>query len=72
MRIRGRYAPVVGRICMDMCMVDVTDLMDARVGDEVILFGKDPTADEIAEKIGTISYEVLCTLGKRVPRIYTR
>ena len=55
-----------------MCMVDVTDLVDARVGDEVVLFGKDPTADEIAEKIGTISYEVLCTLGKRVPRIYTR
>ena len=71
-RIRGQYAPVVGRICMDMCMVDVTDLVDVRVGDEVVLFGKDPTADEIAEKIGTISYEVLCTLGKRVPRIYTR
>ena len=71
-RIRGGYAPVVGRICMDMCMVDVTDLVDVRVGDEVVLFGKDPTADEIAEKIGTISYEVLCTLGKRVPRIYTR
>ena len=71
-RIRGQYAPVVGRICMDMCMVDVTDLVDVCVGDEVVLFGKDPTADEIAEKIGTISYEVLCTLGKRVPRIYTR
>ena len=71
-RIRGQYAPVVGRICMDMCLVDVTGLVDVSVGDEVVLFGKDPTADEIAEKIGTISYEVLCTLGKRVPRIYTR
>ena len=57
---------------MDMCMVDVTGLMDVCVGDEVILFGDAPTADEIAESIGTISYEVLCTVGKRVPRIYTR
>ncbi len=69
-RIRGQWAPVVGKICMDMCMVDVTDVKDVTLGEEVILFGENPTAAEIAKSIGTISYEVLCSVGKRVPRIY--
>ena len=69
-RIRGQYVPVVGKICMDMCMIDVTDMEDVRIGEEVILFGEAPTADEVAKRIGTISYEVLCAVGKRVPRIY--
>ena len=72
--IRGRRAPVVGRVCMDLIMVDVTDIPGASKGDEVILIGRQGreriTADEIARKIGSIPYEVLCLIGKRVPRVY--
>jgi len=72
--IRGRRAPVVGTVCMDFTMVDVTDIPNVSKGDEVILMGRQGreqiTADEIAEKIDSISYEVLCLVGRRVPRIY--
>jgi alanine racemase len=72
--IHGRRAPVVGKVCMDFIMVDVTDIPHVSVGDEVILIGKQGreqiTAEEIAEKINSIPYEVLCLIGKRVPRIY--
>ena len=72
--IRGRRAPVVGRVCMDFMMVDVTDIPKVSFGDEVVLMGRQGrqriTADEIAEKINSISYEVLCSIGKRVPRVY--
>jgi len=72
--IRGRRAPVVGKVCMDYIMVDVTDIPNVNTRDEVILMGRQGkeqiTADEIAEKINSISYEVLCLIGKRVPRIY--
>jgi alanine racemase len=72
--IRGKRVPVVGKVCMDFIMVDVTDLPKVSIGDEVILMGSQGreqiTAEEIAEKIGSISYEVLCSIGKRVPRIY--
>jgi alanine racemase len=72
--IHGKRAPVVGRVCMDFIMVDVTDIPRASVGDEVILIGQQGgeqiTPEEIAEKIDSISYEVLCSIGKRVPRIY--
>ena len=72
-RIRGDAAPIRGRICMDQCMVDVSDIPAARIGDEAILFGEGaPSADEIAARAGTIGYEVLCLIGKRVPRVYTR
>jgi alanine racemase len=72
--IHGKRAPVVGKVCMDFIMVDVTDIPRVSVGDEVILIGQQGgekiTPEEIAEKIGSISYEVLCSIGKRVPRIY--
>ncbi len=72
--INGKFAPVVGRICMDQCMVDITDIDGAKVGDEVILMGEENNlkfnADDIADLIGTINYEVVCMIGKRVPRIY--
>ena len=72
--IRGRRAPVVGRVSMDLVTVDVTDLPEATVGDEVVLLGRqgddEITAEEIAAKIGTISYEVLCGVSARVPRVY--
>ncbi len=74
--LRAKRVPVVGRICMDMTMVDVTDVEGVSLGDEVVLMGKqggdEITVEEIAEKIGTISYEVLCIVGKRVPRVYMR
>lgn len=75
--INGLYAPIVGRICMDQCMVDVTDIPNVKVGDEVIFIGGDKygntiTADDISDAIGTISYEVLCNISKRVPRIYIK
>jgi len=72
--IRGKRAPVVGKVCMDFIMVDVTDIPRVSVGDEVVLIGKQGreqiTCEEIAEKINSISYDVLCSIGKRVPRIY--
>jgi alanine racemase len=72
--IRGKRAPVVGKVCMDFIMVDVTEISNVSLGDEVILMGKQGkeqiAAEEIAEKINSISYEVLCLIGKRVPRIY--
>jgi len=72
--VRGRRVPVAGRVCMDMCMIDVTDVPDVRVGDAVVLIGSQGneriTADDIAAKTGTIAYEVLCGISSRVPRIY--
>jgi len=73
--VRGKRMPVIGTICMDMCMVDVTTLREkVRIGDEVVLIGKQGkekiTAEEIADKIGTINYEVVCNISKRVPRVY--
>jgi alanine racemase len=72
--IHGKRAPVVGKVCMDFIMVDVTDIPRVSAGDEVVLMGRQGTEqitpEEIAEKINSISYEVLCLIGKRVPRIY--
>jgi len=71
--IKGKRVPVVGRICMDQCMLDVTEVEDVKVGDEVVLLGYEegyPDADEIGGKLNTISYEVLCMVGRRVPRVY--
>ncbi len=72
--VHGQFAPVVGNICMDQCMVDVTDIPDVRKYDEVVLMGSQGDnrilADEIAEKTGTINYEIVCRIGKRVPRVY--
>ena len=75
MIIKGAYVPVIGTICMDMCMVDVTGL-DVKAGDAVTVIGKEGdkavTVDEIAAKSGTINYEITCDISKRVPRVYVR
>ena len=63
-------APQVGRICMDMCMVDVTDLPDVKVGDEVEVFGETMLCETNAKLCDTIGYELLCAVSKRVPRLY--
>lgn len=72
--IRGRRARVAGTVCMDWTLLDVTDIPGVKFGDEVTLLGRDNgnqvTAEEWAEKVGTISYEVFCQISKRVPRIY--
>jgi alanine racemase len=72
--VRGIRVPVVGRVCMDMCMIDVTDVPGVREGDDAVLIGSQGneriTADDIAAMTGTIAYEVLCGISSRVPRIY--
>ncbi|HNZ64878.1 MAG TPA: alanine racemase [Smithella sp.] len=72
--IRGWRAPIVGRISMDMCTIDVTHIPGCSVGDEVVLLGRQAkesiSANEIADKAQTISYDVLCALGKRAPRVF--
>jgi len=68
--IRGRLAPVVGRICMDLCMVDVTEISDVQVGDEVTVIGGGMPCEQMADHLDTIPYEVLCGINKRIPRIY--
>ncbi|QUI22888.1 alanine racemase [Vallitalea pronyensis] len=74
--IGGEYAPIVGRVCMDQFMVDVTHIEGVKDLDEVVLIGKQGknhiTADDIARIKGTINYEVVCQLGKRIPRVYMR
>lgn len=72
--VNGKYAPIVGSICMDQCMIDLTDVPGVKEYDEVVLMGKqgdkEITVDEIAEKTGTINYEVTCRFGQRLPKVY--
>jgi alanine racemase len=72
--VRGRRAPVVGTVCMDLTLADVTGVPDVAVGDEVLLLGAQRderiTAEELAAHAGTISYELFCGIGPRVPRVY--
>ncbi len=74
--VKGKAAPVVGRICMDQFMIDISRIDGVEMGDEVILLGEDNglsiDADKLAELGGTISYEILCAVGKRVPRVYIK
>jgi alanine racemase len=74
--IRGRRVPVAGRISMDMCTLDVSQLPECAIGDEAVLMGSQGdqaiTADEIAARSHSISYEILCALGKRAPRVFLR
>lgn len=68
--LHGKRAPQVGRICMDMCMVDVTDIPEVQPGDVATIFGRDLSVAEQAEKAGTIPYELLCAMSQRVQRVY--
>lgn len=72
--INGRSVPIVGRVCMDQFMVDVTELDEVKVGDKVTLFGRDGdeyiSIEEIASMSGSFNYEFVCDIGKRVPRVY--
>ena len=76
-RLKGVMVPVIGRICMDMCMLDVSGVPDAKPGDVVTIFGYDEDGayvplERITSTLGTISYEILCQVNKRVPRIYRK
>lgn len=74
--IAGKRAPVIGRVCMDQIMVDVTAIPDVTVGDEVILIGRQKNAqisvETFAERLGTVPNEIVCQIDKRVPRVYLR
>ncbi len=75
--INGEFAPVVGRVCMDQCMVDITDIgSNVEVGDEVVLIGaqgqNNITAEDVAQTIGMINYELVCIVGKRIPRAFVK
>ncbi len=74
MMVRGKLAPIVGRVCMDLTMLDVTGVGDVAIGDEVLVFGRDSTGflpvDAMATAIGTIGYEITTRIGRRLPRFH--
>ena len=70
--VRGKRAPILGRVCMDQMMVDLTDIPEAKAGEEVILFGEGLPVDELARLENTINYELVCDVNRRVPRVYVR
>ena len=75
--VRGERAPIIGRICMDLCMIDVTHIGGVQTGDEIVLWGKQGSemisAEEVAQKIGSIVYEVICMVDKeRVPKVFIK
>ena len=70
MKVRGKMAPQIGRISMDMCMLDVTDVPGVTIGDEVTVFGDGASLQTLADTLGTITYELLCAVSPRVCRVY--
>ena len=74
--LNGQYANVVGNICMDQFMIDISHIKNAKVGDEVILMGEQKgisiSAEDLANLQNTINYEIVCTIGKRIPRVFTK
>ncbi|WP_274475027.1 alanine racemase [Mangrovimonas aestuarii] len=69
--IHGHKAPIIGNVCMDMVMVDITDI-PCKAGDEVVVFGEHPTASDLAESAGTISYEIITSISQRVNRVFIK
>ena len=70
MLVNGKLAPVIGTVCMDMTMLDVTDIENVNEGDDVIIFGQQLAVQEVAEWINTIPYEIMTSVSQRVKRIY--
>jgi alanine racemase len=69
MLVNGKLVPIIGNVCMDMTMLDITGT-DANEGDEVIVFGNNPSVEEVAEAAETIAYEILTGISGRVKRVY--
>lgn len=76
MGVNGKKAKILGRVCMDQTVIDVTDIQDVKIGDEVVIFSKGnegaPTVNQLASFAGTINYEIICAVSKRVPRVYMK
>ncbi len=72
MIVNGKKAPIIGNICMDLTMIDITKIKNVKVGDEVELFGENVSIDYLAKKSGYINYEILTSIGPRVPRIFIK
>ncbi|MBQ7489375.1 MAG: bifunctional UDP-N-acetylmuramoyl-tripeptide:D-alanyl-D-alanine ligase/alanine racemase [Bacteroidales bacterium] len=68
--VKGKYARTIGKICMDMCMVDLSEIENVHVGDEAIVYGEENRIDDLAAAVGKIPYELLTSISRRVPRIY--
>jgi len=68
--VNGQKVPIVGRVCMDQCVIDVTDADEVQLLDEVEIYGEKVPVEQAANRMGTINYEVLCIVGRRVPRLY--
>lgn len=75
-KIKGQKAKIIGKVCMDQCMVDITDIEDIKIGDSVLLYGNDEFGElpiyDIAEISSTIVYDLICRISMRIPRIYTK
>jgi alanine racemase len=74
MLVAGKAAPIVGRVCMDSCMIDVTDIEGVQEGSEVLIFSANQgnTAEDMARVLGTIPYEIISTVASRVKRVYVK
>ena len=70
MLVNGQLAPVIGVVCMDMTMIDVTDINEVKEGDEVIVFGNELPIEQLAEWADTIPYEIMTGISQRVKRVY--
>ncbi|MEI9910361.1 MAG: alanine racemase C-terminal domain-containing protein [Bacteroidota bacterium] len=70
MWLKGKLVPVIGSVCMDMTMIDVTGIENVREGDEVVIFGKELPVQQLSEWAGTIPYEIMTTISQRVKRVY--
>ena len=74
--VRGQFAPIIGRVSMDLTIVDVTEIPGVEIDDEAVIIGRqggrEITAEEMAAQIGTIAYEITCGISDRVPRVYIR
>ena len=70
--IEGQAAPIIGRICMDQCMIDVSHIPNVHIGSVVTVYGRQAynSIDRVAKNNGTVNYEILCSVGERVPRLY--
>ena len=67
--INGKYAPIIGNICMDMCMINLNDI-EAKVGDRVVIFGEENPVEKMAKTLDTIPYEIFTSVSQRIKRVY--